>query len=1364
MPTINGTPGNDALRDTTGDDILNGDAGNDEIFVSGGRDVVDGGAGVDRIGISYGGLTSGVVNFGETGFDNATGDATTSVRFTSIEAVNITTGSGDDTIRTFFRPDANSDTIVSGSDYIALGAGNDRALGGGGNDQIFGGAGNDILDGDGAVRGKFGGARNLGDVNFTGSDTLFGEAGDDILQGGGGDDILDGGIGNDTLYGDGQLLRYTDTTVNGGGTVTQIDQSGGLESGNDRLNGGDGDDILVGGQGNDELTGGAGNDTARQNLIQDGADSVNLGEGDDRVEITSNADADNSGAIRLTFTSAEVGNGSAFDGGTLSGQDGGLGVRMQGENYADGLVGPTSRFDDEGITFVAQGTSRFDVRDLVSGAQRGNLFSTVTLGTMAADTYAGTDAADYINGGMGADTLSGGLEDDFLVGGAGDDVLTGGAGNDSLLGGAGADTANFNVTTDGADTIDLGADQDRVLLAGAAGQIRLTFTSGEVGNGTANDSNTLANQDGGLGVRLQAEDGADALTGSVSRFDDEGVTFVAGEGQTFDVRDLPTGTQRGNQFTTVTLGTSGSDMAFGVSGATAFNGTAGADYINAGGGDDSVNGGDGDDFLVGGAGDDTLNGGAGRDTILGGAGNDAIDTVDRPSNIFGAAVAPESDTVDAGAGDDTVTAGRTDVVNGGDGMDFLSINFGFDGQNLNPAGVTLTLDSTGAGVATDGTSISNFERVNFTLTNNADLVNTGNVTAALDGQGGNDTLTTGNGDDQVSGGAGDDIINSGAGADTLSGGSGNDVVNGGDGDDTFSLDLSQDGADQVNLGAGNDTVRFDGFATGQYRVTFTSAEVGNGSANDGGALANQDGGLGVRIQRENADGTLTGDIGRFDDEGIQFIAGTQGITFDVRDLVSGAERGDQFEGVVLGTSGSDTLSFFPPFRAGQAFYYNAGAGNDTVIGGDSNDFLVGGAGDDVLNGGAGNDTFIGGGGNDVYDGGAGIDTVTYASSTAGITIRGDGNSGSDGLGGTDILSGIENIVGSAFNDTIIGNGADNRLDGGLGRDVLLGLNGDDVISGGTGAANELYGGAGNDLYLSEAVGDTIVELTGGGIDTVQTTLSRYALQANVENLTYSGTGSFVGVGNAGANVITGGTAYDVLLGGDGNDTLIGGSGAANELYGGAGDDTYIVTSGADTIVELDGGGVDTVRASSSFTLRGNVENLTYTGTGDFAGTGNALANVITGGVGSDTLTGGLGNDTLIGGEGFDTVVLAGNRADYTFTRSGDGFRSVDSTTGRDGTDDLRGVEQIRFADGSLVRLTDLVPTVSTALAADDFLLTDGGPQTLPIQDDAFVNDGFGMSGFDPAGDSMIILPASDDFSPVAPFDPLHTGAGHDPWG
>ncbi|MHC2018161.1 DUF4214 domain-containing protein [Methylobacterium sp. CM6247] len=421
-------------------------------------------------------------------------------------------------------------------------------------------------------------------------------------------------------------------------------------------------------------------------------------------------------------------------------------------------------------------------------------------------------------------------------------------------------------------------------------------------------------------------------------------------------------------------------------------------------------------------GDNVLNGTEEEDTINGLGGNDTIDSVDRPANIFAGSINPVRDVVRAGSGDDTVTGGKLDRLVGGEGNDSLSLNFNFNGPVAGSATpIRLTLDENGTGRASDGTVIYGFESVNFNLSDTGDnVVDTGNVRAQLTGGNGNDTLTTGSADDVVYGGGGRNVISTGAGNDTISGGSATDIVSGGDGDDTFGVNVYTDGRDRVDLGAGNDTVRFDrnDGGTGNVRLTFTSAEVGNGNTNDAGSLTNQDGGLAVRVQAEDADGNLTGPISRYDDEGITFVAGTQGITFDVRDLVSGTQRGSTFEGVVLGTNGNDDLTFFPPFRAGQDFYYNAGQGNDTVSAGSGNDFLVGGAGNDTLNGGAGNDSFIGGGGNDTINGGSGFNTAIFTTRFADALLLQGGTTTT--FSGAECVDTLTNIDQFRFTDVKIG--------------------------------------------------------------------------------------------------------------------------------------------------------------------------------------------------------------------------------------------------------------------------------------------------------------------------------------------------------
>ncbi|PTQ87554.1 hypothetical protein C8N29_11849, partial [Agitococcus lubricus] len=101
-------------------------------------------------------------------------------------------------------------------------------------------------------------------------------------------------------------------------------------------------------------------------------------------------------------------------------------------------------------------------------------------------------------------------------------------------------------------------------------------------------------------------------------------------------------------------------------------------------------------------------------------------------------------------------------------------------------------------------------------------------------------------------------INGTNGNDELIGSNDNDVINGFEGDDTLAYNLSTDGVDQINLGSGMDTLNVSSTGASQIRVMFTSAEVGNNNANDAGTLANQDGGLAVRIQAEDGSGNLVG--------------------------------------------------------------------------------------------------------------------------------------------------------------------------------------------------------------------------------------------------------------------------------------------------------------------------------------------------------------------------------------------------------------------------------------------------------------------------------------------------------------------------
>ena len=235
--------------------------------------------------------------------------------------------------------------------------------------------------------------------------------------------------------------------------------------------------------------------------------------------------------------------------------------------------------------------------------------------------------------------------------------------------------------------------------------------------------------------------------------------------------------------------------------------------------------------------------------------------------------------------------------------------------------------------------------------------------------------------------------------------------------------------------------------------------------------------------------------------------------------------------------------------------------------------------------------------------------------------------------GDDLLIGTdsgESINGLAGNDLIAGAGGDDNLFGGEGWDFLYGGSGNDVLDGGV-SQDRLVGGPGNDSYLVDHIDDVIVEATGEGLDSVVST-SNYTLSENVETLILSGVNALMGNGNGQNNSMSGNAQANQLDGG----------GGADLMTGGQGNDSYVVDNAGDQTIEAAGEGTDLVYSSISWTLGGNVENLTLTGSDDVSATGNELANVLTGNDGANVLDGGLGNDSMSGGLGNDTYIVDSN--------------------------------------------------------------------------------------------------------------------------
>ena len=237
----------------------------------------------------------------------------------------------------------------------------------------------------------------------------------------------------------------------------------------------------------------------------------------------------------------------------------------------------------------------------------------------------------------------------------------------------------------------------------------------------------------------------------------------------------------------------------------------------------------------------------------------------------------------------------------------------------------------------------------------------------------------------------------------------------------------------------NDGASFTAAADGNYQIHVTNI------ANPGGGNANA---------AENYQLTLTVDYAGAQDKTPDYHG-----SYTASDNHGGSDSASvgisyQAGHTLTGTSGDDVLL--------------AGNGDNTLNAGDGNDILGAGSGNNTLHGGAGDDVLYSGAGSDLLDGGTGNDTASYAHATSAVTVNLGLLAAQNTLGaGTDTLAGIENLIGSNFNDTLTGDGASNRINGGLGHDVLNGGGGDDLLIGGLGN-NTLTGGSGADTFQWQA--------------------------------------------------------------------------------------------------------------------------------------------------------------------------------------------------------------------------------------------------------------------------------------------------------
>ena len=264
------------------------------------------------------------------------------------------------------------------------------------------------------------------------------------------------------------------------------------------------------------------------------------------------------------------------------------------------------------------------------------------------------------------------------------------------------------------------------------------------------------------------------------------------------------------------------------------------------------------------------------------------------------------------------------------------------------------------------------------------------------------------------------------------------------------------------------------------------------------------------------------------------------------------------------------------------------------------------------------------------------DMVSYAASASGVRVDLINNDMNRGDAAGDSYTGVEHIVGTAFNDQLWGANnvlASETLDGGAGNDQLAGRGGDDNLNGGDGN-DSASGGTGNDHVFGDAGDDVLYgndgsdHMDGGsGNDFIAGGFGDDTIDGGAGNDLLSG-----GTGDLGDDIIDGGDGNDVITGGDGYNIIDGGAGVDTLSFAGLGPTFVDLAYGDSVYGELDGFDIDD-------DLIDNIENLVGSNGGDYLA-GNAGANAIRGNDGGDQIYGRGGADRLIGGDGGDHFIYA----------------------------------------------------------------------------------------------------------------------------
>ncbi|MBC7377662.1 MAG: putative Ig domain-containing protein, partial [Burkholderiaceae bacterium] len=1119
-----------------------------------------------------------------------------------------------------------------------------------------------------------------------------GDANDNIMKGfEGSSNVMEGGGGNDVLYG----YEFNDT-LDGG-------------AGNDLLEGGAGDDTYLFGSGSDCIK-----DDVGTNVIQlaagisqsdlrlfrtgqtaDGKMSVNdslvlaVDKSGSRLYVDEFFAANGASA----FSEIRFADGSVWDLATVTAK---AGARVTGSaDTLTGTAGDDNHVVDNPNDVIIDKGGYDTVRSTVSYTLPTGVEELTLVGDLAFNAT-GNAGDNVLRGNAAANTLTGGGRSasggDTYYGGLGDDTYVDSTYAYSWLGdllkpatpkifenaGEGYDT----LVTDGY-AVTLPDNVERMVVPHTAYIPRFQYAYGVTYSYryTGNALDNVIDLTGASfsllpGLMLQVDGGAGADTLIGGGYDTTYVVDNAG--------DVIVEYEHGGNDTVLssvshTLELNVENLT--LTGNAAINGTGNA-LANL------INGNSAANTLTGGAGDDTLAGGGGADTYLysAGWGHDVID--ERQSATDSA--------VDAIVFDGSVNAG--DLTLGRSGSDLL-----------------LTHKLTGDSISVTGYFIgarNQVEQIRFADGTAWDFARVEALSSAVIGTAGNDKLSARPAGGLVYGLAGNDTLTGSAGDDTLDGGAGVDSMAGGTGNDSYVVDSATDVVTEA-AGAGTDTVMASAtyaLGTNLENLTLTGTAAINGTGNTVANVLTGNAGNNILNGAAGAD-TMAGGLGN-----------DTYVVDNIGDVLTEnpGEGTDLVQSAVTYTLGANVENLTLTGSAGTNGGGNALA--NLLTGNGAANTLTGSAGDDTLDGGAGADKLIGGADDDTYFvdntgdvvtevAGGGVDTINASISwtlgaevenlnltgTAAINGTGNalanvingnsaanllnGNAGADTMaggagndtyvvdnagdvvielagGGTDLVnSGISYVLGAELEKlTLTGTAATSATGNSL-ANTLTGNSGANILDGGAGA-DAMAGGGGNDIYFVDNVGDVVTEASGAGTDLVKASVT-YTLAANVENLTLTGAAAINATGNTLANALVGNSADNVLNGGAGKDTMAGGDG----------NDTYVVDNTGDVVIELSGGGTDSVNSRITYTLGSELENLVLTGSAAINGTGNASANVINGNSAANTLNGGAGNDTLSGGAGKDTLV-GGTGDDTYFLGRGFGADTVQENDATPGNQDM----------------------------------------------------------------------------------------------